>query len=130
MINLKAILLGWTNWFKYNKLPTYQKEIFSERVSVCKSNECGEYRLGICTACGCPVSAKSKVLSELCPENMWTPTVYEYNDTKFINLEQCNEYLRGKYLVEHCKFINEDWAPTDAVELSHWLKFLKAIEQP
>lgn len=44
--------------------------------------------LGICTACGCPVKSKTKVLDEECPENMWNPVLYERDGIEFIDTNQ------------------------------------------
>ncbi len=78
-MNFKNVLTGWWNdlLFKLGKLPPALSDLASDRLSICKSNECGMLKLGICTACGCPVSKKTKVWSEECPLNMWRPFKYE-----------------------------------------------------
>jgi hypothetical protein len=112
-MSIKDIITGWKNdWLdKRGKIPAPIKELFDARLSACKQNECGKLMAGICTACGCPVRKKTKVLTEECPENMWNPVVYANPDESkpaFIVLEEVPESLREplkSFLIE--KWTNE-----------------------
>lgn len=85
-MNIKNIIIGWLNRFR--SIPPVQKALFDDRLKTCMSNECGMLALGICTACGCPVKSKTKVLDEECPENMWNPVLYERDGIEFIDTNQ------------------------------------------
>lgn len=60
MKKLLQIFLGWWFWVtnRNNKLARY-------RLSQCVS--CNLFKSGMCTYCGCPVQAKSRLPEETCP---------------------------------------------------------------
>ena len=41
----------------------------SKRMSIC--NQCDKYKMGICTACGCMIHLKAKMLTASCPIGKW-----------------------------------------------------------
>ena len=86
---IQNILEGWLN--RIRPIPPVQKALFDDRLKICESNECGMLKLGVCTACGCPVKAKTKVLNEECPENMWNPVLYSDGDVEFFNIDELPE---------------------------------------
>ncbi len=78
MHKLKSIYTGWKNsileWL--GLIHPGKAALFEARLKECHSNECGNLFCGVCTACGCPVSKKTKSPTESCPENMWKPVYY------------------------------------------------------
>ena len=70
MINkIKNIIKGW-----YYKLTGINFELLEQRMKQCK--ECSEIlyitkNTAICKNCGCELSAKTRVESEICPLKKW-----------------------------------------------------------
>lgn len=128
---LSSIIEGWKNdnLNKKGKLPRPLKELFDNRLQICKSNECEKLLLGICTACGCPVKKKTKSLQEECPENMWSPVVYTFEDETFIISsdipsnelrELLDVFVAGVYL--------EISGVVGAVAYSKWQEFIAELD--
>ena len=82
---LSNIIEGWVNRFR--KVHPVKESLFRDRLKICETNECGMLKLGVCTACGCPVKAKTRSVDEECPENMWNPIMYEYDGVQFYRLD-------------------------------------------
>lgn len=95
-MNIYNIIEGWLNRFR--TIPPAQKALFDDRFKICQSNECGKLKLGICTACGCPVKAKTKSLNEECPENMWNPVLREYEGKEFFFVEELPMILQSEFI--------------------------------
>lgn len=68
-IRPSRIIKGWTGVVKGTK-----EDFAKERMDVC--NTCPAKKAGVCTICGCPLIAKTKVIEEHCPENKWTDVKY------------------------------------------------------
>lgn len=119
MTKIKRIIKGWKGVILgYN--PDH-KELFENRLNTC--NSCEFLCAGICTSCGCVVKAKTKVLSETCPENRWEPEVYSHNGLEFILLSDAPSYLSLSYRAKN-KIAPLSGLPDDAVLLDSWLQFL------
>lgn len=127
---IKSIYEGWRNTF-FPPHPAKQA-LFDVRLKTCETNECGMLKLGICTACGCVVKAKTKSLDQECPENMWLPVMYEHEGIKFIDIDEIPypepfrhfaKWFKGNYISEitDCNAISwDDW-----LEFKQYLKELK-----
>lgn len=81
MNKIGRIFLGWWYWAtnRNNKLARY-------RLSVCV--RCDLMKWGVCTGCGCPLQAKSRIHDEKCPhpnEDKWKT---EVPLSIFVNNEQ------------------------------------------
>lgn len=125
-INLINIFKGWYN--AWRKLPPGIKRFYDDRLNVCYTNECGKLKLGICTACGCPVKKKTKVLSEKCPENLWFPWVYEIEGAMFIRLSEVPEWMAKEWNRLEEAYIQDERLPYDAILLEDWEYFLQEAE--
>lgn len=125
---LDKVIKGWKNDSKDKKgeLLPEDKELFDARLSVCRLNKCKRLLAGICTACGCPVRKKTKVLTELCPENMWSPIIYTEGTTgdHFILVSELPPLIREKFL----EWLNQDASAEadadSAVSSDDWFSFL------
>jgi hypothetical protein len=144
MTKIKSIIHGWTNDLKYKLglISPPVKQLFDARLSICNSNECGKLLLGICTACGCPVSKKAKSVEETCPENYWNPLIYEgmtgdifilYNEVPPLVRPILESFLinlpdqRGENYIK--KFSAQDMCLDGVyVELEDWEAFLKELQ--
>lgn len=69
----KAIYDSWAKLIRIHlnmqKLSIQEKKIIANRVAVC--DNCDKKKLGICTACGCPLPAKIIKISNKCKLNKW-----------------------------------------------------------
>lgn len=70
MNKIKNILIGWKNLLLDIISDIKYKDIFNERLNICKS--CKYYKIGICQKCGCVVAAKTKAEDEECPIKKWS----------------------------------------------------------
>lgn len=52
-------------------LPIVSDAQAEERLSICRSNECGQYRDDSCMKCGCNLPLKAKWAEQKCPEGRW-----------------------------------------------------------
>lgn len=120
------IVKGW--WNSFRTLPPNVKEFYDARLSVCKSNECEKLKFGICTACGCPVSKKTKVLAETCPENFWLPYVYNYGGYSFIRYSELPKWLVNIWHEYMPMYVKTEQLPFDAILLEDWEEFLQSEE--
>jgi hypothetical protein len=57
------IILAWWYW-----LTNRNDEIAQYRLKICA--HCELLKWGVCTVCGCPIVAKSRLLDESCPHPM------------------------------------------------------------
>lgn len=127
MSKLRTIYNGWKNAWKISrhKVPQPIQDWFDSRRKICETNECGYHFKGICTACGCPLRAKTKALEETCPENLWLP--YIYTDEKgesFVLKEQVPPEVLALMLDnEGNQVLTEDRIP-----LYQWNIFLSALQ--
>jgi hypothetical protein len=48
-----------------------QKELYSQRMAICKGCQQFDAKLYRCKSCGCFLPAKTRVERELCPEGKW-----------------------------------------------------------
>jgi len=130
-MKLSTILEGWKNDYNKDSLPEPIKELFDSRLKICKSNECGQLLIGICTACGCPVKKKTKVLEEECPVNMWEPIKYEIDGKECIVVNELPDQLRKLIQVAGPLEVIPD--PTDEDNVigimiwEEWQKFLSLL---
>lgn len=149
MNKIKSIIQGWKNDWLYNrgKIPEPIKELFDDRLKVCRSNECGQLIGFVCGACGCPIKKKAKSLMEQCPENMWNPVIWDSldetrPDDKFIVLSDVPELLRPQlksFLVKtwHNECSEDIYAlvvgslrnPDAFIYLRYWNAFLEELEK-
>lgn len=104
---LKSIVSGYKNLIVTDEL---LEPLFIERKRIC--NKCPFLSLGICTKCGCVVSAKTRSLVENCPENKWYPLLR--GDGKGNNF-----YLKSE-LPESLK----DIFANDAITEQEWDEFV------
>ena len=61
---LSSILIGWFNYF-FNK----EEKMSKERLYICVG--CKKNISGVCSMCGCPLVAKSRVKDEVCDLDKW-----------------------------------------------------------
>jgi len=133
---VKSIWRGWRNSFRYrfNLLPKGVRTLMDDRLSICHANECGKLKAGVCTACGCIVSKKTKSLTEYCPENMWNPQIYTLEGVpqfiliseipkpllpSFMAFNKMGTRYSGKQLKVMADNVDEPWATLDS-----WDKFV------
>jgi hypothetical protein len=119
MGKLRSIIKGWRNSFR--KLPPNISQFYKDRLSVCK--QCDWLKAGICTACGCVVSKKTKSLQEMCPENFWSPSIYEENDVMFVIKAEIPQWLLDIFHTHYPQFL-----PNDRIILDAWIQFLETYE--
>lgn len=128
MGKLNNIIQGWKNDYKDKRglLPPEIKEIFDERLKICRSNECGKLELFVCGACGCPIKKKAKALTETCPVNMWKPTIYKGDDEEqFILVKEVPPQLRSLLIDYSNNTLDEE----GAVFLEDWNTFLAYMQE-
>lgn len=99
-------MTGWKNAFLnlFNKLDAREKALYDSRLAICRTNECGMLTLSVCSACGCPVSKKTKSPTEQCPENMWRPYIYDINGRIVVDYFEIPEQTRTLF-IEYLKVI-------------------------
>ncbi len=118
---IKNIWKGWKNWLFPTKDPL-ERKVYDDRMATCLG--CDFYKRGVCAECGCVLKAKTKVLSEMCPENKWNPEVLEHNGVQFIRLSKTNDFMRWKYFAGVGRKIKQHQGlPPDAVLLDDWIEF-------
>ena len=127
------IIKGWINYYLdlLGLIPEPKRSIFDTRLLQCQSNVCGKLKFGICTACGCPVKKKTKVLLETCPENMWNPTVYEFGDIQFIFREEIPVKAREQFeewLIHQTLPMVDGLPESDIAFVSDWYEFLEQLK--
>lgn len=122
---MNKIIKGWLNWLFPSRVPTEAKELFDARLSVCERNECGKLKMGICTECGCPVKAKTKVFTENCPLNMWAPTHQEYEGITYVDLEEVPDKIKVLFIRKSNAFTRHPDLPYGFIELKEWESFMQ-----
>lgn len=55
-------------------LPVLSDEKTQERLEICRSNQCGNYKDGSCRKCGCNLPLKARWAEQKCPEGLWPVT--------------------------------------------------------
>jgi hypothetical protein len=51
-----------------------------ERMSICRSCENFDKKMGVCNLCGCLMAHKTKLLETGCPINKWSPISVSYKE--------------------------------------------------
>lgn len=123
---LKSIYFGWKNYFFRGHLKPEVRQFFDDRLSVCKLNECEKLRAGVCTACGCVVAAKTQSLGEFCPENMWSPHIYEgEGGESVLLLSELPPFITNRLSPEMIGPDMEDGEET--LDLAYWDKLVDRV---
>ncbi len=120
------IVEGWKQnlLFACGRIDSTVKQIADERLSVCAEcpNRSDWTIAAICKICSCELSAKTKVLGEYCPLNIWKPFYRENeNDFGFFVFSEFPILLQ----IELLAWKNDRFAFEDGiVTLENWEQFL------
>lgn len=89
MKKLSRIILGWYYW-----MTNRNNELARKRLAICV--KCELMKWGVCTGCGCPLQAKSRIEGEVCPHpdgDKWAPwksCVSGWTITKSYQEDKCD----------------------------------------
>lgn len=107
---IKSIFKGYRNLIlKDEEL----EELFKTRLNICKS--CENNIAGVCNQCGCLLAAKTRSLSEKCPQNYWAPVHRIDENGQFILKSELPLNLR-------------EYFPNEVIEMKDWLDFVEDKE--
>lgn len=77
---MRTIILLFWNYFAGKGVKKATEELFNKRISICRSNTCGDYEkpfklkcLERCGDCGCFLNAKARIDEWYveCPKQLW-----------------------------------------------------------
>lgn len=127
---LESIISGWRNdaRARRRRLPAPLIAWFTERLEECRSNQCRRLLAGVCTGCGCPVSKKTKSVTEECPDNRWLPRIYTAADgTELVLLAELPAEIAALFTTTRpaYQYLEEYQG---GIRYADWFSFLEELE--